>query len=213
MTIKTFVFNPFQLNTYLLYDESLEGIIIDAGNSNPQEDAELFEFLERENIQIKGLYYTHAHVDHIVGNNAIINKFNIKAATHKDSLSFFEQAPAYGASLGFDVENLILPEILLSEGETITFGNSKLQLIHTPGHADGSICFYSEEEQFVIVGDVLFRGSIGRTDLPTGDFDLLSKSIIEKLYSLPNGVKVYSGHGPSTSIGYEKINNPFVNLV
>lgn len=213
MTIKTFVFNPFQLNTYLLYDESLEGIIIDAGNSNQQEDAQLFDFVEKEGIQIKGLYYTHAHVDHIVGNNAILKHFNCKSFAHYDSIVFFEQAPDYGKSLGFNISELILPEVFINEDSLIKFGNSKLKVIHTPGHADGSLCFYSMEDQFVIVGDVLFRGSIGRTDLPTGDFDLLAKSIIEKLYSLPSATKVYSGHGPTTSIGYEKVNNPFVNLV
>ncbi len=213
MTIKTFVFNPFQLNTYLLYDESLEGIIIDAGNSNQQEDAQLFDFVEKEGIQIKGLYYTHAHVDHIVGNNAIIQHFNCKSYAHIDSSVFFDEAPSYGQSLGFNISELILPKVFINEDDLIEFGKSELKVIHTPGHADGSLCFYSSNNQFVIVGDVLFRGSIGRTDLPTGDFDILANSIIEKLYTLPSTTKVYCGHGPTTSIGYEKTNNPFVNLV
>ncbi len=212
MIIKTFIFNHYQLNTYLLFDNSNEGIIIDAGNSNEEENNILFNFIDSNNINIKGLYYTHAHVDHIVGNNAIIQKYSIKAAAHKDSLLFFEQAPSYAKSLGFDIPSLIPPEIFLKDNDIIHFGESELKVICTPGHADGSLSFYSEKDAFIIVGDVLFRGSIGRTDLPTGNFDLLSKSIVEKLYSLPNNVKVYAGHGPSTTIGFEKLNNPFVNL-
>jgi glyoxylase-like metal-dependent hydrolase (beta-lactamase superfamily II) len=213
MTIKTFVFNHYQLNTYLVYDESSkEGIIIDAGNSSKEEDEFLFSFISENGINIKGLYYTHAHVDHIAGNNAIIEKYNIKSYAHKDSLEFFEQYDGYASTLGFRNTKPILPENFLEEGDIISIGDSKLKVIETHGHANGSLSFYSEESQFIIVGDVLFRGSIGRTDLPTGDFDLLSKNIVEKLYSLPNAVKVYSGHGPSTTIGFEKMNNPFVNM-
>jgi len=212
MTIKTFVFNHYQLNTYLLYDETKEGIIIDAGNSNTEEDRVLFDFISDNSIDIKGLYYTHAHVDHIVGNNSIIKKYNLKGAAHFDSLDFFKQYHGYATTLGFRDTEPIQPEIFLNEGDVINFGVSTLKVIETHGHANGSLSFYSDKDQFVIVGDVLFRGSIGRTDLPTGDFDLLSKNIIEKLYTLPNSVKVYSGHGPSTSIGFEKMNNPFVNV-
>jgi glyoxylase-like metal-dependent hydrolase (beta-lactamase superfamily II) len=152
-------------------------------------------------------------VDHIVGNNAIVEHFDINGAAHKDVLAFFEQAPTYAQSLGFSVRNLILPTEILADGDVIKFGESALSVLHTPGHADGSVCFYSEADQFVIVGDVLFKGSIGRTDLPSGNFNVLTQSILDKLYTLPSGVKVYSGHGPSTSIGFEKINNPFVNLL
>ncbi len=212
MTIKTFAFNHYQLNTYLLFDQTNEGIIIDAGNSTVEEDEILFSYISEKNINIKGLYYTHAHVDHIVGNNAIIKKYNIKGAAHKDSIDFFKQYNTFAPGLGFREDNLILPEIFLKEGDTINFGNSSLTVLETHGHANGSLSFYSKEEQIVFVGDVLFRGSIGRTDLPTGDFDLLAKNIIEKLYSLPSSTKVYSGHGPSTSIGFEKMNNPFVNI-
>lgn len=212
MTIKTFVFNHYQLNTYLLYDETKEGIIIDAGNSNSKEDKELFDFISNNSIDIKGLYYTHAHVDHIVGNNSIIEKYSIKGYAHKDSLLFFDQYNGYASTLGFKDIIPIIPEKFLIEGDIIKFGNSELKVIETHGHANGSLSYYSEKDQFIIVGDVLFRGSIGRTDLPTGDFDLLSKNIVEKLYKLPNGIKVYSGHGPTTTIGFEKMNNPFVNL-
>lgn len=213
MNVKTFVFNSFQLNTYLLYDDLGEGIIIDAGNHSSEENEQLFDFVEQENISIRALYYTHAHIDHIAGNNAILQKYRIQAASHRDSIDFFMSSAKYASNYGFDVQEYILPTIFLNDGDIIHFGKSTLKALHTPGHADGSLCYYAEEDQFVIVGDVLFKGSIGRTDLPSGDFDLLQKSILEKLFVLPNGTKVYPGHGPSTTIGFEKINNPFVNLL
>lgn len=211
MTIKVFVFNPFQLNTYLLFDETNDAIIIDAGNSNKHEDDKLFDFIEENNLNIVGLYYTHAHVDHILGNNSILKKYNIKSFAHKDGLIFFDTASEYAPSLGLKIDNPILPKEYIFDEDVIEFGHSKLKIIHTPGHADGSVCFYSEEEQFIIVGDVLFRDSIGRTDLPTGDYDLLMISIKEKLFALPVATKVLPGHGSSTTIGYEKMNNPFIN--
>lgn len=213
MTIKTFVFNHYQLNTYLLYDDTNEGVIIDAGNSNSEEDKILFDFIAENNITIKELYYTHAHVDHIVGNNSILKKYNLQGAAHIGSLDFFKQYHGYASTLGFrDSAPIVLPKVMLNEGDVVRFGNSKLEVIETHGHANGSLSYYAEANQFVIVGDVLFKGSIGRTDLPTGDFDILSKNIVDKLYNLPNNVKVYSGHGPNTTIGYEKMNNPFVNM-
>ena len=212
MTVKTFIFNPFQLNTFVIYDDSKSAIIVDAGNHNEEENSQLFDFISEENLEIKGLYYTHAHVDHIVGNNAIINKYGINAYAAADSSLFFDNAEEHAQSLGFSIQNLIKPTLTIDENDEIKFGNSTLKVISTPGHADGSVCFYSEKDQFVIVGDVLFRDSIGRTDLPTGDFDVLARSIIEKLYVLPSGVKVLPGHGPSTTIGHEKSNNPFVSV-
>ncbi|MCK5845960.1 MAG: MBL fold metallo-hydrolase [Bacteroidales bacterium] len=211
MTIKTFVFNPFQLNTFVVYDETKAAIIIDAGNSTTEENNELFNFIAQEQLSIEGLYYTHAHVDHIIGNNDILKKYNIEAYAGVDSDVFFENAEGHAKSLGFSFNKLITPLITIKDNDEVKFGNSSLRAISTPGHADGSICFYSEKDQFIIAGDVLFRDSIGRTDLPTGNFDLLARSIIDKLYVLPVGVKVYPGHGPTTTIGYEKSNNPFVS--
>ncbi len=212
MTVQTFIFNSFQLNTYLIFDETKEAIIIDAGNSNTKENNQLFDFILQENLTVKGLYYTHAHVDHILGNNSIIEKYNLIASSHIDSVLFFETASSYANNLGLEINNPIIPKNYIDDGDVIEFGNSKLEVISTPGHADGSLCFYSKESQFVIVGDVLFRDSIGRTDLPTGDYDKLMESIKNKLFTLPNNVKVLPGHGPSTTIGYEKMNNPFINF-
>jgi len=212
MTVKTFIFNTFQLNTYLVYDETKEAVIIDAGNSNSKEDEQLFDFISKEGLSIKGLYYTHAHVDHILGNNSIIEKYDLNGSAHIDSIVFFESAQSYAPSLGLKVSNPVFPKQFIDEGDLVEFGNSRLKVLFTPGHADGSLCFYSEKEQFIIVGDVLFKDSIGRTDLPTGDYDILMKSIKNKLFTLPNSVKVFPGHGPTTTIGYEKMNNPFINI-
>ena len=210
MNIQTFVFNSFQLNTYLIYDETNEGIIIDAGNYEESENEILFNFIKTNKINIKGLYYTHAHIDHILGNNAIINNLKVESYAHIDSIRFMKEAKDYARTFGFAIEDIILAKKYINEGYTIRFGNSELSVIHCPGHVDGSLCFYSEKNDVVFVGDVLFNGSIGRTDLPTGDYDTLINNIQTKLYSLPNGTKVYPGHGPQTSIGYEKLNNPFV---
>jgi len=212
MTVKTFIFNPFQLNTFVVYDETKSAIIIDAGNSNEAENTKLFDFISQEGLNIEGLYYTHAHVDHIVGNNDIINHFGIKAYASEDSSMFFDNAESHAKSLGFVIKDLIKPQLTIKDHDEVRFGNSSLKVISTPGHADGSLCFYSEKDQFIIVGDVLFRDSIGRTDLPTGDYDVLMDTIKNKLFTLPNGVKVFPGHGPTTTIGYEKMNNPFINF-
>ncbi|MFW5793631.1 MAG: MBL fold metallo-hydrolase [Bacteroidota bacterium] len=209
--LKIFSFNPFQVNTYILYDETGECAIIDPACYEPYEEKQLADFIEDNNLKPVLQLYTHCHIDHVLGTNFVSNKYNLKPLTHKDSAVFLESAKVYGQSFGFEIEDLVKPDKWLDDNETITFGNQQLKTIHTPGHAAGSLCFYNEENKFVICGDVLFRESIGRTDLPTGDFDLLIRSIKEKLMVLPDDVIVYSGHGPESTIGYEKANNPFLN--
>ena len=208
--IKIFSHNLYQMNAYLLYDESGEGVLIDAGNSNEKELGEIVRFVEQENIILKMLLNTHGHIDHIIGNDAIIHKFGLQLYAHKAGLVFYETITQYGASLGFQIDKTHLPDVFIEDGDELSFGNSKLKVLYTPGHADGSVCFYSAENQFVVVGDVLFQQSIGRTDLPTGDFDLLAASIRTKLYTLPDDTDVFPGHGPSTRISYEKMDNPFI---
>ncbi len=209
--IHSIVFNPFQVNTFLLYDETGECVIIDPACYEPHEEAQLAGFIEQKQLKPVAILYTHAHIDHILGNNFAIRQFGLKPLTHKDSLPFMTSAHQYGKTFGFEVDELIVPERFIEDGQEIRFGNQKLIALHTPGHAAGSICYYHEKEGFVIAGDVLFSGSIGRTDLPTGDFDLLIRSIEEKLMSLPDEVKVYPGHGPATTIGQERNTNPFLN--
>ena len=210
--IKQFSFNAFQVNTLVLFDETSECIIIDAACYEDFERKTLVDFIKQNKLKPVKLINTHCHIDHILGNNFVGEYFNIGLEIHKQAEAFLAQAPQHGLSFGFSVDPINPPAHFLKEGDTVEFGNSKLEVLYTPGHADGSICLLSREDKFVIVGDVLFQGSIGRTDLPTGNFDLLKQSIQEKLFTLDENIRVIPGHGPDTSIGSEKYNNPFVGL-
>ncbi len=209
--IKTFPFNPFQVNTYVLYDETGECVIIDASCYESFEENLLKNFISDNKLTPVALLNTHCHIDHILGNNFIHEHFNLKPRTHKDGIAFLDNAREYGEAFGFKIKEPVRPELFLEEGLLVTFGNQQLKVLETPGHAAGSVCLYHVEENFVVAGDVLFQHSIGRTDLPTGDFQLLIKSIQEKLMILPGDTKVYCGHGPATTIDEEKNNNPFLN--
>ncbi len=211
--IKTFVFNPFQVNCYVLYDETGACAIIDPSCYEKHEEKELAGFIEEAGLKPECILFTHCHIDHILGSRFVSKKYKLKPLTHKDSLLFLENSKEYGKSFGFDVSRPIMPEKFLEDGDAVKFGNQELKVLHAPGHADGSLCYYHEKAGFVVVGDVLFNNGIGRTDLPTGDYDTLIKSIFEKLMDLPEEVTVYPGHGPSTSIGYEKKSNPFLTGV
>jgi len=212
ITVKRFPYNLFQVNTFVLHDETKECIIIDAGMDGPMEENELSNYIESLDLKPVLLVLTHAHIDHILGNNYTAEKYNISLAAHPACVSFISRAPVYAQTFGVNIENPKEIDQFLDEARDLKFGNSKLKVLHTPGHADGSLCFYSEEDQFVITGDVLFNQSIGRTDLPTGDYDVLQSSIWEKLFTLPDETVAYPGHGPETTIGFEKINNPFVAI-
>jgi len=211
ITIKKFTFNPFDVNTYLLYDETRECVIIDAGCYGEEENAELSEFIEREKLIPVRQVYTHCHIDHFAGMVYVTDTYKIPPEIHEKAVPFIEKSQSIGTTFGFRMSRIIIPDTFIQEGDVIRFGNSSLEVIYTPGHASGSVCFVNKEQKFVIVGDVLFAGSIGRTDFPTGDFKLLEDSIRNKLYTLGDDFTVYPGHGPTTEIGYEKENNPFVN--
>lgn len=208
--IKVFVFNPFRENTYVLHDNTRDCIIVDPGCSSDLEESELLSYIEANKLRPVKLINTHTHIDHILGNNFIYKTFNLKPVIHLDGERFLKSAPEYGTVFGLQVNEMIMPEKHLDEGDKIYFGHTVLEVLYTPGHADGSICLVSHENRFVVTGDVLFNGSIGRTDLPTGNFDLLADSITRKLYTLPDDYTVYPGHGPETTIGIEKMQNPFV---
>lgn len=210
ISVKFFTFGPFEENTYVLHDETKECIILDPGCYDTNEKRVLAGFIETERLKPVKLLNTHAHIDHMLGNNFVAGKYNLKLEMHQLDVSLLKAAPNYGQMWGIQAEPSPDPEILLKEGDEVTFGNSMLQVIETPGHSEGSISFYSEADRFVIAGDVLFYGSIGRTDLPGGDFDTLIRSIKERLFPLGDDCKVYSGHGPVTTIGFEKENNPFL---
>ncbi|MCD4746439.1 MAG: MBL fold metallo-hydrolase [Bacteroidales bacterium] len=210
--IKYFFFNAFQVNTFILYDETKECVIIDPGCYEESEESALSDFIEKEGLKPVKLLNTHCHIDHILGNNFICKKYNLKPEIHKAGLLFLNSSEEHASMYGFKMDKAIEPDKFIAEGDIIKFGTSELYVIYTPGHADGSVCFINKKQKFVIVGDVLFKESIGRTDFPTGDYNLLINSIKNKLYILDDDFIVYTGHGPETSIGYEKQNNLYVNL-
>lgn len=212
ITIKRFSFNPYQVNTYVLYDDSGECLIIDPGMDGESEQNEFDNFISEKNLKPVKLINTHAHIDHIISNDYVSKKYNLELESHADGVNFLEDATIYASTFGLSMRDVKKIDKTLSDGQIIEFGNSSLKVLETPGHADGSLCFYSEADGFVISGDVLFRESIGRTDLKTGDYDVLQKSIWEKLFTLPDETTVFPGHGPETKIGYEKIHNPFVAI-
>jgi hydroxyacylglutathione hydrolase len=212
LKVKTFVFNAFQVNAYVVYAENKDCIIIDPACSNANEVSKLLNYLEAEKLNAVLVVNTHAHVDHILGNDAITDKLAIKLAAHPASHYFYSNAFSFSTALSLNLEKIVYPDLELQDKDTIKLGDSEITILYTPGHADGSICFYSPDGHFVVSGDLIFYGSIGRTDFPTGNFETLSKSIKEKIYTLPDDTIIYPGHGPTTSVGFEKFNNPFVTL-
>ncbi len=210
LKIKTFVFNPFQVNTYLLYDDTGQCVIIDPACYEDPEKLALADFVGKEGLNPVLALNTHCHIDHILGNNFVTGKFSIPLKVHKDSMVFIKNGKEYALSFGFEIEEIAMPDGFIAEGDIIEFGNRQLKVIHTPGHADGSICLYEHKAGVLFCGDVLFKSGIGRTDLPTGNYDNLISNIKEKLMLLPDDVVVYPGHGPDTTIGMEKRNNPFL---
>jgi len=209
ITIQGFTFNPFSENTYILFDETKECVIIDPGCSNKSEQEDMVQFISDEGLKPVRLLNTHCHIDHVFGNTFIAKKYNLGLEIHKDDLQTLHSLPQVSHLYGLNAEESVEPANFLNEGDQIKFGNSVLDIFFTPGHSPGSIVFVSHKDKFVIGGDVLFYGSIGRTDLPGGDHQTLLSSIREKLFVLNDDYAVFSGHGQETSIGFEKKNNPF----
>lgn len=210
ITVHNFAFGPFQENTYILYDETKECIIIDPGNTTATEDKKLSDFIVEKQLVVKRLILTHGHIDHINGNKYVFDTYGLLPEIHANDVYFIEKHQATATMYGLPCNPSPMPKSLIKEGDVVEFGNSKLNTIHTPGHSPGSITFYNKEEGFMIAGDVLFYGSIGRTDLPMGNMDDLIASIKNKLFPLGDTMKVYNGHGNSTTIGFERLNNPFL---
>lgn len=210
ITIKKFTFNPFQENTYLLYDETKECIVIDPGCYGPEEKAQLVNFIKENGLNPIKLLNTHCHIDHIQGNYIISKEFNLKLEANKLEIPVLEQSPTWGLQYGIKGDLSPEIEVFLNEGDQVKFGNSILDVIFVPGHSPGHIAFISHEDKFIINGDVLFEGSFGRYDLPGGNVYTLSKSIQEKLFSLPDEYLVYAGHMGETTIGAEKNTNPIL---
>ena len=209
ISIKTFSFNPYETNSYVCYSGG-EAVLVDASASSPSERGEVVRFLEEQGLTVRHLLLTHAHFDHIVGCAFFGRKYSLQWHAHPDCTPMLRFAGIQGAFVGMRVEKPPLPVLPLREGNRIALGSAVLKVLYTPGHAPGSVCFYDREAGVVLVGDVLFNGSIGRYDLPGGNLATLMQSIYQKLLVLPDETVVYAGHGPPTTIGQERAHNPFL---
>lgn len=204
-------FNPFEENTYLLYDDTKECIIIDPGCYTEQEKRELARTIETLQLRPVRLINTHCHLDHIFGNHFVATTYGLPLEIHRGELPVLERAPQAAAMYGVPFpEPSPAPSAFIEAGDVVTFGNTQLEVLLTPGHSPASLSFFCRADQFLIAGDVLFQGSIGRTDLPGGDYNTLIRSIREQLLPLGDEVTAYPGHGPATTIGFERLHNPFL---
>lgn len=210
LNIRLFTFNPVQENTYVVFNEKGACAIIDPGCYFDYEYKELTDFIDTNKLLPKCLLNTHCHLDHVFGNRLVSEKYGLILQIHQKEKKLLDYAPVSGELWGLPFNNYEGDIIYLNEGDKITIGDDELDIFLTPGHSPGSITFYQRQQGFLIAGDVLFRSGIGRTDLPGGNFNTLVSSIRNKLFTLPDEVVVYPGHGSETTIGYEKENNPFL---
>ncbi len=208
--VKKFVFSPFQENTYVLYDDTKECVIIDPGCYSDNERKQLETFISDNDLKPVRLLNTHCHLDHVFGNKFVAEKYGLDLECHEGELIVLNYAAQAAKMYGVQMDPSPSPKHFIKEGDIIRFGNTELESILTPGHSPASLCFLCKASNFIIAGDTLFRMSIGRTDLPGGDHETLLKSIKEKLFQLNDDLVVFSGHMEETTIGYEKIHNPFV---
>lgn len=210
LSIKSFEFSPIQENTYVLYNEFNDCLFIDPGCYFDEERNELALFVEKNALKPKMLLNTHCHLDHVFGNKFISEKFDLTLQLHEGEVPVLQFAPTSGLMYNLPFDNYTGLYEFLQEGDVLKLGTDELLVLFTPGHSPASISFYCAAQGFIISGDVLFRQSIGRTDLPGGNYETLITSIKEKLLVLPDETVVYSGHGAPTTIGYEKRNNPYL---
>ncbi|HMR86907.1 MAG TPA: MBL fold metallo-hydrolase [Saprospiraceae bacterium] len=210
LQVKSFTFNDFYENTYIIFDETKECVIIDPGCNNEEERNKLTAFISQNELTPIHLLNTHCHIDHILGNKYIADAYGLTLVSHKGEVPVLEFGLQTAAMYHIPYEKSPAIEIFVDEGDTINFGNTNLEVLFTPGHSPASISFYNKQSNFLIAGDVLFQGSIGRTDLPGGNFEVLIRMIKNKFMTLPDETIVYSGHGEHTTIGIEKRTNPFL---
>jgi hydroxyacylglutathione hydrolase len=210
LTVKIFTLNPVSVNTYILYNEHNQAIIIDPGCYFEEERQQLKSFIENHQLQPVQLLNTHCHLDHVFGNKWVFETYGLELFLHPNEEQVLNFAPQSGKMWGLSFDNYEGPLHFLQQNDIVGLGEHKLKVLLAPGHSPGSICFYCEEQKFAIGGDVLFRESIGRTDLPGGNHQALLTSIKEQLLVLPDDVTIYPGHGEPTTIGYEKQYNPFL---
>ena len=210
LSIKTFAFNPFQENTYVVSDATRQCVIIDAGNYSAREDAALTEYLRENDLTPVMALNTHGHVDHLLGVGYAKRTFGVPFVLHGDDRFLVDSAVQHAALYGFDLAEAPAIDTDLGPMPEVAFGETVLRVIHTPGHTPGHVCFYAESEKILFTGDTLFKESIGRTDLPGGDYSWIMKSILERIVPLGGDVTFYPGHGASSTIGHELMYNPFV---
>lgn len=210
MNIQAFVFNPFYENTYVLWDDTAQAVIVDPGCYEKYECQELADFIAAKKLVVKRVINTHCHIDHVLGNYWATDFFKCPLWIPENEVSGYHAVSVYAPQWGIRNFTEATPEYLIKETDTIQFGETILSVIEAPGHSQGHQLFYLQAQHMLIGGDVLFRNSIGRTDLPGGNHEQLLHNIKSKLYTLPDETTVYPGHGPTTTIGFEKRNNPFV---
>lgn len=209
MEIYSFIFNPIDVNTYILADKSGECAIIDCGCYDVDEFSRLTDFIDEKRLRPVLLLNTHCHLDHIFGDGFVLGKYNLGALCHRDDVNNRKKAVNHALMFGLTMDDPPEPAGYLADGQKISFGETELTVIHVPGHAAGSLAFYSEKDKVVFTGDALFAGSIGRTDLPGGNYETLINSIKNKLFTLTEETIVYPGHGNETTIGIETRTNPY----
>ena len=207
--VKKFTFNSFMENTYVLSDDTGDCIIIDPGCYEASERDILKKYIEDNNLKVKQLINTHCHIDHVFGNAFVKREYQVDLVIHPKDEATLASVQVYAPNYGFPDYEPSTANIMIEEGDQVKFGDTVLETLFVPGHAPGHVVFYHAGQSFCIGGDVLFRESIGRTDLPGGDHDTLIRNIHEKMFKLPDDTTVYSGHGPETTIGHEKRFNPF----
>jgi len=210
LTVKRFIFNPIQENTYVVYNTKDACAIIDPGCYFPEEKQSFAHWIKESHLHPNLLLNTHCHLDHIFGNKWVAEHYKLELQMGKNEDWTFQFGPESGLRWGMPFENYSGRIHFFQEGDKILMGSEELEVLFTPGHSVGHVVFYNRQQGFVISGDVLFRQGIGRTDLPGGDLATLVASIRQKLFTLPDDVIVYPGHGEPTTIGYEKENNPFL---
>ena len=208
--VESFTFNPFSQNTYLIYNDEKEAFLIDPGNMPDGETKVLNDFIQAKNLTVQNILLTHAHIDHIIGLQWAYNEFKVPVLLHPNEIEILEMGSLTAKNYGFVFPASNGDTHLIKEGDKINLGSDVFQILDVPGHSPGSVAFYNKENEFVISGDTLFMMSIGRTDLFKGNYDQLITSIKTKLLTLPESTKVFSGHGESTTIGFEKTHNSFL---
>lgn len=213
LKVHSFIFGPFQENTYVLHDQTGQGIVVDPGCYDPDEQKSLTAYIKDNHIKVTKVVNTHCHIDHVLGNDYVKETLGVPLMIPKGEDPIFKAVAVYAPNYGFTHYREAQVDAYLEAEGILEFGATELEILSVPGHSPGHLAFYHRESKICLAGDVLFNGSIGRTDLPGGDYNTLIKSIHEKIFPLGDQVVIYSGHGPTTTIGHEKKTNPFCAIL